>query len=387
MNTNIERSQHNVLIVSSVAPEKFGSVKRLFYDILCANQNFSNAIYYITIPYTEERPSSIPESYNFIPWSKILYRESLKPNRSFKGIKIRKDWRCFSKVHIDASSYDLIVAFPFGMAALDFVGFKGILFALSIDSSSMIFARAVIKHTNLFLKIASVIRLMQNGWLDWTISQRADFIYLVGESDAYAYNVFFNRIKNVIYIPHTVIPEIRNMTNLAHWDGKSKLNLLFAGSLSPFYTGRLLHDYIKSIVKADLQDSVRVIFLGQNKGVKELSSAGYEIDTINFVPSFEDFLVNMHIMLVPLLVGGGTKNRILSALGCGMDVIGSRVACENIYGIKDENIADNGDELIDKIKIRIAKGKIFQLTDSEREQYFIEHGLGNWEEKLWSKMG
>lgn len=379
---------NRVLLLSSVTPKESGAMTRLFYDMMAANE-CDRSVVDVVFPFVDTNPGMIPDGYRFVPWKNMHHIEHKSSTGVFHIFKVKNEWKKYDKIHIEVSGYRYIIVFPFELALVDFIGFEGKLFVIGPDSTSMVFSRAILYHKNLMYRLLSAIRFVQNGRLDYFVSKKATMIYTVGNNDKTAYNVFFNRNK-AVYLPHPVIADLEEREELADWDGYEKIRLLFAGSLSFFYSGEMLDSYVYAILHSNMQDRISVSFLGKDRRYKEyekqLTKFGYETYFIEYTPSFEDFLTTRHILLVPLLVGGGTKNRVLTALGCGMDVIGSRIACENVYGISDIHIAENGNDLIKKLKIRIKSRRLYNYKGEKRKAFFCYHGLQAWNDLLWHRV-
>lgn len=371
-----------ILFISSCKPEYEGSVSRLLYDILMACP--SSLQIDLAIDRVETLNIDIPDNISFVQWSNINICLADK-NNNFAGPFVKKEWKHYATEHINCKGYDCVITYPFQMSALDFVNFYGKIYTIAVDSATMVFSRALLNHDSIVYRIASYIRLCGIRKIDNYIARISKKIYTVGKSDAEAYNVFYN--ADATFIPHPVIDKAFKQAKKPSWNGSDKLNICFTGSLSGFYVGNLLRNICKEISAEDLSNKVNIYFLGKNidnKAISYLNKAGYSVKCIDFVESYEAFLTEMHIMLVPLIVGAGTKNRVITAIGVGLDVIGTSVAMENIYGVDERNIANTPDEFILQIKRRLNNKEIYSLNNNDMDKFKKYHSYKQWKDNFWN---
>ncbi|SEQ69393.1 glycosyltransferase [Butyrivibrio sp. TB] len=372
----------NILFVSGCEPKLNGPVSRLLYDILSACPSTQKVDF--AVVGREKIDLNLPTNLDYISWSQ-LNTVNKSFNKIFSYGKVRRDWIINGKYHLDASKYDVIVTYPMVPTALDYCGFQGRFEAIVVDSATMVFARACINHSSAFMRLLSFIRLQQNSNIDKINVQKAAHLYTVGISDAEAYNVFYN--SKASFIPHTVTDDVIPYLGKVTWKQGERLKLCFAGSLSYFYTGDLYNQLINRLANSNLQDCIEIHFLGKKfKGIGKLKKNGFCVYHTTYAESFEEYLSQNHVFLAPLQIGGGTKNRVLSAAAVGMDVIGTSVALENIYGMSNSNVANTADEFMIQIKARLDNHKLCHLNKYQIDDFMQYHSKQQWTDKFWNNI-
>ncbi len=89
------------------------------------------------------------------------------------------------------------------------------------------------------------------------------------------------------------------------------------------------------------------------------------------------------MVILPLEVGVGTKNKALTTLGMGVDLIGSKIAVENVYGIKPENCAEIESDYLNLINLRLREKHLFNLTKEEIVGFKKYHSVEQWKDNFW----
>ena len=115
----------------------------------------------------------------------------------------------------------------------------------------------------------------------------------------------------------------------------------------------------------------------------ELKNEGIDVAETEFAEDFEEYISQQHVILLPLVVGVGTKNKALTTLGMGVDLIGTKISLENVYGIKNINLANNPDEFIDKIEERLNVHSLFGLKSDELDKFVKYHSNNIWKTNFW----
>ena len=105
-----------------------------------------------------------------------------------------------------------------------------------------------------------------------------------------------------------------------------------------------------------------------------------------FAESFEQYLAEQHLVLLPLVVGVGTKNKTLSTLGMGLDMVGTPMAMENVFGVKEYHVARSAQDFISRIKDRLEQNKLFGLSESEIVEFKKYHSVNQWRINFWDEL-
>ena len=175
------------------------------------------------------------------------------------------------------------------------------------------------------------------------------------------------------------------------WAGKTEIKICFPGGLSPFYAPNMV-DKILSLLLNNCDKyigKISIEYLGRmpskyTEGILDkLSKEGIHVNIQEFVDDFEYYISNQDVVILPLEVGVGTKNKALTTLGMGVDLIGSRIALENVYGIKPENCAENELDYLALIDLRLKEKHLFRLTNEEIVEFKNYHSVEQWKNNFW----
>lgn len=82
----------------------------------------------------------------------------------------------------------------------------------------------------------------------------------------------------------------------------------------------------------------QVNLVGKNPGPAVQSLQGPAVTVYGDVPDVIPFLTRASVVAVPLLVGGGTRLKILEAMACGKAVVSTRIGAEGIPATHGEHI-------------------------------------------------
>ena len=114
---------------------------------------------------------------------------------------------------------------------------------------------------------------------------------------------------------------------------KGKLTVLISGKNNSVYTGNFF-DEVVSMLQQQIALTAHFRFLMIGKGFEaataRLHEAGYEAEQQQWVESYEKAIAGCHIQFFPIVLGTGTKGKVLCALATGLLCIGTRFAFENI---------------------------------------------------------
>jgi len=155
-------------------------------------------------------------------------------------------------------------------------------------------------------------------------------IHVVGKDDLKMYE-YIGALNHSFFSnhPHYIYRSIKEQIN----DAKGKLTVLISGVNHSIYHGNFLDRIVAELFNnIELSKHYKLLFLG--KGFEDIDTqllkAGYETTVISWVDSYEELISNAHIQLFPIILGTGTKGKVLSALATGLLAIGTKYAFENI---------------------------------------------------------
>lgn len=95
----------------------------------------------------------------------------------------------------------------------------------------------------------------------------------------------------------------------------------------------LIQQILKILSHADLKNNFRLFFKGHDADnfLQIAQTLDLKVETTSWHECYEDLLDTIDIQIFPLLVGAGTKAKVLSALARNVLCIGTEIAFENIH--------------------------------------------------------
>lgn len=112
----------------------------------------------------------------------------------------------------------------------------------------------------------------------------------------------------------------------------SPIRLLIAGQYN-YYMKEMADSLIPVLVKAsDLVDKYELTFLGKGweQHAATLKASGWNVKIVTFAPDYVAEVRRHDIQLTPIVIGTGTKGKVLDAIANGLLEIGTPYALENI---------------------------------------------------------
>lgn len=199
-------------------------------------------------------------------------------------------------------------------------------------------------------------------------------VHLVGMED---YN-FYERIygyNNAHFLLHPHYSLVDKMIDFS----KPKLKVIIAGSYDIYMeedVDKMLPNLLK--YREDLLANFEFTVLGKKWGkIQEIFNKNcFPCDFKTWVDDYAAELVSHDIQLTPISYGTGTKGKVLSALGNGLLVVGSKYAFENIcVRNKESCLMYRNAEEIASLLLTIARNKeIFQsVAEKGRSQVRTYH--------------
>lgn len=158
-----------------------------------------------------------------------------------------------------------------------------------------------------------------------------------------------------------------------------KLRFVFAGDLSYSYVGNSVREIAVTLAKKKAVLSILVVGKRNQWVYDEFLHYGGTSLEIRFIPWVENYQdvcrIGLDIHCMPLISGGGTKNRTVTAIANGLEVITTPIGAENIIldGVDHVTICKNMDDFASKIDAVQARGVLssFEIADllDKREKF------------------
>lgn len=140
--------------------------------------------------------------------------------------------------------------------------------------------------------------------------------------------------ENIQYLPHPLVSnaivEFKNI-NLMVYQNK---RFIFSGDMSYSYVGKNISLLSNELDKLSNDEKIDILVVGgNNKWVADLLSnaSGVNVKYIEWIDDYTQICqIGRDVHCVPLIAGAGTKNRVLTALANGLEVISTPKGTENI---------------------------------------------------------
>lgn len=308
-------------------------------------------------------------------------------------LKVEKSGGVFSKMGIFfkkidvCANYDVIFVYPFNLFFKLNSADRSKSIVLGPDSPSLLFARFYRSSFSLFKRIKYGMLSYWFGLKERQLLNQSKKFLMVGKNDLRWVKKNNNFSLNAFYLTHPILTSIVESLNFESAITEyNKLSLVFAGDLSPKYTG----DYIDIISNVLVNYDYGVIVVGSNnKWVYDLffdrglKNAVY----VDWIENYLDICnPSYHIHVFPLAAGAGTKNRTLTACAVGVPVITSSIGYENImYGqpINDVRVFSN----INDFEKILASFLLTSSIDSTKKSTYIDRVNSRFKSELISFFG
>lgn len=180
--------------------------------------------------------------------------------------------------------------------------------------------------------------------------------------------------KKVVFLRHPLLSY--SMSNLhatlpVSFAKDEKLRFVFAGDLSYSYVGNSIREIAISLAKKQATLSILVVGKRNQWVYDEFLQYGGTSLEIRFIPWVENYQdvcrIGLDIHCMPLISGGGTKNRTVTAIANGLEVITTPIGAENIIldCVDHVTICKDMKAFADKI-IQIQRRGIFSSYEAEK---------------------
>lgn len=257
-----------------------------------------------------------------------------------------------SKCKNRLDEYDKIMAYPDFMA--NYIPRKHWSKTISMgpDASSFVMARLHrIGHgwrRFLFAIYMKIQRYNEKCWM-----RGLDKVCVVGKNDKRW--LLMQRIEKskVVFLVHPFLSN--SLIDLSSLQPvlNARKRFVFAGDLSSHYVGTFFYELLSSIQKLDEQFLILVVGK-RNYWVYEVlkKAAACTVKYVSWVDDYRNIcVVGRDIHCVPMLAGGGTKNRVLTALANCLEVITTPIGLENIYheGVEGIHVCRNASAFAKKM--------------------------------------
>jgi len=243
---------------------------------------------------------------------------------------------------IEALNYDLIWIYPHTLYSWNRKFKQCRVVVTGPDCSSLhyelmskIYSKGSIEFQGPMLEnyhVRNLLDLKNNAYqVDKRWSNSTALIHVVGEDDRKMYEKL-GAGNHCFYCRHPYFDYSDVINDISNINGK--LTVLITGVNHSIYIGNYLDRIIQLIViNQHLSKYYKFSFLGNGfeNNQEKLSAAGYETSLCTWTNKYNDFISKANVQLFPIVLGTGTKGKVLSALVSGLLCIGTKYAFENIH--------------------------------------------------------
>lgn len=298
---------------------------------------------------------------------------------------------------IKKNNYDLIWIYPSNLFLWSlFLGKKKIVMTgpdctVLVHNLISDYYKINIQKVNKKLVIDNKLRLKENLILEKNWLNSKCLIHVVGEEDRKQYNMIQNS-ENVFFSPHPYYEFNTIKKTIDEVEGK--LTILVSGENQSIYIGSFWDEITEVLVEnKKLSEHYKFIIIGKNfqKSVNKLTNASYEVEYFQWVESYENILSNAQIQIFPIVLGTGTKGKVLCALASGLYCIGTSFALENIeidknYNLKQIDLHDSDKIVSILFDILSDKSKYSLCALKHSEEVLNKHSPSRTGKLFWNRI-
>jgi polysaccharide biosynthesis protein PslH len=169
-----------------------------------------------------------------------------------------------------------------------------------------------------------------------SVADEFDGVFVCSEADRKLLTDM-NISSDVVVVPNGIDPKLCQPTGAVIEKG----SIVFVGSMD-YHANRtgILH-FVKSTLPLVLScyPDAKLYIVGKNPGPEIMAVASSGIIVTGMVDDVRPYLELAAVVIVPLLVGGGTRLKILEALAMGKAVVSTSLGCEGIDAKSGDTIS------------------------------------------------
>lgn len=147
---------------------------------------------------------------------------------------------------------------------------------------------------------------------------------------------------------------------------EKKLEIVISGGANTVYVGNLLEELIVELTTRHSHLAKNFSFLFVGNGYEHhrfcLANSGFEVRLAPWLNNYEQVLSNSNIQIFPIVVGTGTKGKVIQALSTGLLGIGTSYSFENICIVPGQDVilANTATEIVQSLANVICNVKYYE---------------------------
>jgi len=293
----------------------------------------------------------------------------------------RENKKLINKI-IQENNYDLIIVEK--IITLSYLGkkvfknYKVVIDSWGIDSE---ISRQLYKdEKNLFKKFILFIKYIRHFFCELCYLSKCKYFVAITDKQFNFYKKFFKR-KKLFLIPNFVDTDYFK-PNYENFEEKS---IVFTGIMNFLPNIDAVMFFVNEVMpKLKEKTNVKFYIVGKNP-TKEVLMLYNNSDIVvtGEVKDIREYISKAEVVVVPLRIGSGLRNKVLHAMACGKTVVATKEAVEGINVKDKENIliANTPQEFVEKILL-VLNNKDLNLKIAKNARKFIEE---NFSEKVIEK--
>jgi glycosyltransferase involved in cell wall biosynthesis len=293
----------------------------------------------------------------------------------------RENKKLINKI-IQENNYDLIIVEKIIMLSYleknVFKNYEVVIDSWGIDSE---ISRQLYKdEKNLFKKFILFIKYIRHFFCELYYLSKCKYFVAITDKQFNFYKKFFKR-KKLFLIPNFVDTDYFK-PNYENFEEKS---IVFTGIMNFLPNIDAVMFFVNEVMpKLKEKTNVKFYIVGKNP-TKEVLMLHNNSDIVvsGEVKDIREYISKAEVVVVPLRIGSGLRNKVLHAMACGKTVVATREAVEGINVKDKENIliANTSQEFVEKILL-VLNNKELNLKIAKNARKFIEE---NFSEKVIEK--
>lgn len=184
-------------------------------------------------------------------------------------------------------------------------------------------------------------------WLSWIKYERKHYarasqVWTLSSQDRFGLSLYAPQLSPRVMGLPLDIPCTPSRAPARHEDnalGNPNLRVGFLGSFGHAPNVEALHFLLKEIALATASLPIEFVVAGRHPPADLVATAPANVRFLGFVESLDDFYGQCHVIIAPLLSGGGVKIKVAEALAHGKAVVTTAIGAEGLD-------VDNGQQLL-----------------------------------------
>jgi len=227
-----------------------------------------------------------------------------------------------------------------------------------------------IYEKKIFRKFFYFLKHIRHLFAEIYLLSKCNYLIAITDKIYYFYKKIFRK-KRVYLIPSAVDLEYYKPMNSEVEKGK----IVFVGIMNFLPNVDAVYFFVRQVLpKIRGKVGFRFYIVGKNPSPSVFSlHNGSDVIVTGTVGDVRKYIYDCELVVVPLRMGSGLRNKVIQAMACGKCVVATREACEGLNVKDGENIliADTPDEFAEKI-LKVFNNKDLKLIIEKNARKYVE---------------